>query len=78
RYALLTGRAPFESRLPSDTIQKILTEPPPSPKTIHLAIPELFSDLVLHLLAKTPADRPDSATSVFRELVRVEKFTGPV
>lgn len=57
-YHALTGRPPFTGRSPAEVILRHVTERPVPPRSIHPAIPEAMSALVLRLLAKSPADRP--------------------
>ncbi|WP_329623915.1 protein kinase [Streptomyces sp. NBC_01255] len=73
-YFALTGRAPFAADNMLGLINQKLhgTEVPPH----HHApgIPAELSALVMHLLARSPADRPESAAAV---LARVGELTAP-
>ncbi len=75
-YALLTGRPPFEGHSLPETIALIRTAAPVPPRKFQLAIPELFQDVVLALLAKRPEDRPDSAADLLQSLERTARFQG--
>jgi len=73
-YALVTGNPPFAG----DTFiafaaQHMHTEP--EPPSGDQPIPPEFRDLVLRLLAKNPADRPESAAAV---ATRLRELAGPV
>ncbi|MCA9006300.1 MAG: protein kinase [Planctomycetaceae bacterium] len=74
-YALLTGENPFSSRRNTEVIEKILSQSPAPPKTIHLAIPDLLEDVVLRSLKKSPVQRNSSATEMKIELQRVLEYS---
>ena len=75
-YALLTGRPPFEGHSLPETIVQIRTAVPVPPRKYQLAIPELFQDVVLSMLAKRPEDRPQSAADLLQTLERTARFEG--
>jgi serine/threonine protein kinase len=75
-YAILTGRPPFEGRTPVETILKIQTEEPTKPTHYHLAIPPLFENVVLRMLAKRPEDRYRTPGHLVRELEHVARYQG--
>ncbi len=77
-YALLTGRPPCDGQTMADKVRNIQMVCPEPPKKYHLAIPDLFEAVVLRLLAKRPDDRFADATSLLRDLERVERYTKPV
>jgi serine/threonine protein kinase len=77
-YALLTGRPPFEGHSLPETIAQIRTAAPVVPRKYQLAIPELFQDIVLSLLAERPEDRPGSAADLLQALERTALFQGLV
>jgi serine/threonine-protein kinase len=62
-YELLTGRLPFQGASSMDVLLAHATEVPPSFAELGLGglIPPPVEELVLHLLAKDPDDRPQSA-----------------
>ena len=74
-YEMLAGRPPFEGR----TIQQVLAahaaEAPPPIAGRRATTPPALAALVMQLLEKTPADRPQSADEVLRTLegVRVSE-----
>ncbi len=75
-YALLTGRPPFEGHSLPETIAQIRTAEPVPPRKYQLAIPELFQDVVLSMLAKRPEDRPGSAAALLEALERTARYQG--
>jgi serine/threonine-protein kinase len=72
-FELLTGQLPFDADNIATLLQLQLTAPPPRPRDLEPSIPEGLEALVLRLLAKSPADRPSSASEVRRELQRLRK-----
>jgi len=61
-YELLTGTPPFTGETVDAVMRQHLdTPPPPIQRT---DVPKELAGLVIHLLAKDPADRPKSATEV--------------
>jgi len=75
-YALLTGRPPLEGHSITDTIARIRYVEPVKPRKYQLAIPELFQDLVLTMLAKRPQDRFQTATDLLSRLAQTAKDQG--
>jgi len=67
-YEMIAGRQPFEADLPSQVLARQLVEPPPP---LPPDAPPGLVALVLHLLAKAPADRPASAREVLDRLARL-------
>ncbi len=69
-YEMLTGHLPFESA-EEDLVAVIfahINEPPQPPRSHVPSIPEALDALVLRLLAKDPAQRPQSAAQTAAEL----------
>jgi serine/threonine protein kinase len=75
-YALLTGRTPFKARTPLELIDKIRTEEPEGPRKYQLSIPDLFQDIVLRMLAKSPEDRFQKPADLLKELSTVARYQG--
>jgi serine/threonine protein kinase len=73
-YALLTGRAPFESKSLVELMRMIREAEPVRPKKYQLAIDDLFQDLVMKLLAKRPEDRFQTPIEMLRDLNRIGTF----
>ncbi len=63
-YFLATGREPFRGEKPFAVIQKIITEPPISPRELNSDLPAMISDVIERLLEKKPDDRFQSASAV--------------
>ncbi len=79
-YLVLTGRHPFEPPGEKWNLGKLITAhlmtPPSPPKQFVDRIPERLSSLIVNLLAKQPAERPESLAPIreslleaYRELV---------
>ncbi|MGH9036723.1 MAG: ATP-binding protein, partial [Acidimicrobiia bacterium] len=67
-YELLTGRPPFVGPDAVTVISQQINTPPMAPWWHNPAVPRELGLLVLELLAKTPEERPDSATVVRQRL----------
>ncbi|MFE6338998.1 protein kinase [Streptomyces sp. NPDC057798] len=63
-YALLTGAPPFTGAPQIGLLLRHVQETPRSPRSLRPDIPGELEELVLGLLAKDPADRPESAKAV--------------
>jgi serine/threonine protein kinase len=63
-YELLTGDLPFEGPTALEILLKATREPPPSPSHKDASIPPSLEALVLELLEKDPALRPQTADQV--------------
>lgn len=64
-FRMATGQEPFPAKTPFLVIAKHLNEPPPNPSSIaSTAIPQWLERLILYLLEKDPARRPQSAEEV--------------
>lgn len=70
-YELLTGGVPFEGETPREIAVKHILEAPPVPRSPREAISDELERVVLRLLAKKPADRYQSASSLIADLDRV-------
>jgi eukaryotic-like serine/threonine-protein kinase len=70
-YHMLTGVPPFQGDSPMVLMTKHLTEEPIPPRRKNDQVSKATSDLVLHMMAKDKAERPQSPTEVFDELQRV-------
>jgi serine/threonine-protein kinase len=74
-YEALTGRSPFAGETLLETLTRICTARQPPAAALRPEVPEVLSDLVDRLLAKDPADRPESAEAVAAAL---DDLAGPV
>lgn len=63
-YRLCTGRNPFKGNDTVDTLMAVATDAPPPPCAVNASVPPGLDNLVMHLLAKDPNDRPGSARAV--------------
>jgi serine/threonine protein kinase len=70
-FEMIAGRAPFVRESPGEMIAAHLTEPPPDLHETEASIPEDLSGLVTRMLAKSPADRPQSMLDVVGEVERL-------
>jgi len=74
-YELACGRQPFRADSPTQLLNKHLAETP-SPPTVHnKAITPEFSDLVMSMLKKKAADRPQSLHEFMSKFARVRVFS---
>ncbi len=77
-FELLTGRIPFAGESAVRILVRHMQDPPPRPSEhgAGASVPAVVDDLVLRLLAKSPADRPPSADALLKELSRVDGSEG--
>ena len=68
-FELLTGTLPFQE---GDLAEQHRNAPIPDPRERAAGIPDALAELVLHLLAKRPDDRPASAGEVAAKLRQIE------
>jgi serine/threonine-protein kinase len=67
-YEALAGRPPFHGRSQQQILTAHLTEPPPPLGEVAPGLPPGLAALVMRCLAKSPGDRPQSASEIVREL----------
>lgn len=72
-YRMVTGHRPFSADDPAALARLIARADPKPPSELVPDIPPGLNELILHLLAKNPDDRPRSARIVAR---RLEDLTG--
>ena len=73
-YELACGRQPFRANSPGDLLNMHLSQTP-SPPTVHnKEITPEFSDLVMKMIKKKPADRPQSMHEFTSQFSRVRVF----
>jgi hypothetical protein len=75
-YQLTTGRAPFLGSTLARICHLVLHSHPPTPHTLNPEMPAALSDLIEQLLAKSPLDRPASASEVEQRLRAIEAGLG--
>ncbi len=73
-YALLTGKPPISGDVLTELVNNVRNEVPPPPKTVQLAVDDLFQDLVMKLLAKEPSQRYATPADLLKELLKIGKF----
>lgn len=67
-YELLTGTLPFDSADPLEIIHAHIARRPLPPATRNREVPPLLSELVMHLLEKSPEQRYQSADGIAADL----------
>ncbi|OWK45689.1 protein kinase domain-containing protein [Fimbriiglobus ruber] len=70
-YQMATGRRAFTGTDTFAILTALATETPPSPRAIDPTLSPALSDLIVRLLAKEPASRPQTAQAVADELTRI-------
>lgn len=70
-YELLTGETPFGHRTPQQLLTAHATETPAPPSSRRPTISPALDGLVMRMLQKHAADRPQSADEILRELEMV-------
>ncbi|MGA8052942.1 MAG: response regulator [Burkholderiales bacterium] len=59
-YEVLTGKRPFEGT-DAQVLKQVLHDPPPPPSSVEPRLPPALDEVILKALAKSPADRWQSA-----------------
>jgi regulation of enolase protein 1 (concanavalin A-like superfamily) len=72
-YRLCTGHLPFEGETVMAVLTALSTTMPRPPRDWREELPPALSELVLRLLAKDPAHRPESAEAVVKEIRSIER-----
>ncbi len=73
-YELAAGRPPFRANSPTELLQKHMSESP-SPPTVHnREITEDFSNLVMKMIKKKPADRPQNVHEFLSQFARTRVY----
>lgn len=70
-FQLLTGRVPFESDSPTQTVLLHMTAPPPDPRTLQPGIPDALAEITLKALSKAREDRFQTAVEFAEALASV-------
>ena len=71
-YELLSGAPPFRARRPQEYLWLHCTAQPEPLSRAYTDVPRELDALLLRMLAKEPADRPDNMQEVERELLNVQ------
>ncbi|MGI9515919.1 MAG: serine/threonine-protein kinase, partial [Pirellulaceae bacterium] len=69
-YELITGQPPFSEETPIKTIMRVMSDPPPSPRSVNPAIDRDLDTICLKCLEKEPAARYASAEHLAQDLER--------
>lgn len=75
-YEMLTGTTPFNGPTPLAVALQHSSKPPRPPRELMPSIPVEFEQVVLHALAKSPAERPGDAGEFRRELLETARGLG--
>lgn len=67
-YEMICGRPPFVSRDIIELVPQVLQDLPPSPRSLVPTVPAEVEEVVLRLLAKSPAERYPSAEALAEAL----------
>ncbi|MFI5234772.1 MAG: protein kinase [Gemmatimonadales bacterium] len=71
-YECLTGTLPYEALNPISLIAKVLNQVPQSPQERNPEVPAPLSSLILRLMAKDAAERPQSAVELGELLAQLK------
>ncbi|MEK6607414.1 MAG: protein kinase [Myxococcota bacterium] len=69
-FEAVTGRLPFDGETRAEIGIRHVTDPPPSPRSFNLALPEALDAAILKALAKQPARRHQTADEMRAALSR--------
>jgi hypothetical protein len=72
-YRAFTGELPFPGKDTLSVLSALATQTPPPPHRLVPDLPRGCSTLVMRLLAKDPADRPQSAREVVEAIAALER-----
>jgi serine/threonine-protein kinase len=72
-YEMTTGSTPFEGETPYAIMNARVTGDPAAPRKINLTLTPVMEEIILHAMARNPADRYSSALAMKGELDDYEK-----
>jgi predicted Ser/Thr protein kinase len=72
-YQACTGQLPFQGRDVMSRLLALATVSPSPPREVNAAVPTAVSELIVRLLCKDPAGRPESAAAVAEALAAAER-----
>jgi len=67
-FHMVTGRYPYVGTSVSEVIIKVMTEPVPDPRSVNAALHDEIAELIMKMIAKDPADRPQNAAELQRDI----------
>ncbi len=70
-YELVTGQSPFAAEVTAMTVLRVMNERQRPASALTPEVPRALSELIDHLLEKSPMQRPDSARTVRDRLRRI-------
>lgn len=73
-FELVGGRPPFTGKSSNDLLNRHLKSKPPSAVAANEKVTTEFSDLIVHMLAKRPEDRPKSMDAILDRLDEISIF----
>ncbi len=73
-FELVGGRPPFTGKSSNDLLNRHLKSKPPSAVAANSKVTNNFSELIVHMLAKRPEDRPESMDAVLERLGEISIF----
>ena len=76
-YEMLAGEAPFTGRTPQAVMAKRMLEPVPHVRTLRDTVPDALQQVLTKALARSPADRFQSAGEVARALSLPTSLAAP-
>ncbi len=75
-YQVATGKTPFQGSSTKEILRSALTEAPQAPCTLDEEIPLPVSQLIMDLMTKDPALRPQAAQEVLERIDRLDLALG--
>ncbi len=72
-YQLTTGSLPFQGKSITALLAALATRTPAPPRTLNAGLPSELDELIMRLLARSAADRPESAAAVAGALAALER-----
>ena len=76
-YRMVTGRLAFPAESLAELLLALVQDNPIAPRQLNPRIPPALDELILRLLAKDPAARPQSAQAVVETIRRLEQAAVP-
>ncbi len=73
-YELACGRQPFRANSENELLNKHIRQVPVSPTTYNPEITKEFADLVMEMIRKKPADRPQSLLEFLSRFAKIRVF----